>query len=157
MTCPTRSTMFVTSLIAVALALATAGTSTAAPRVAGPNGGRIVKGPGGTQAEFHVGPDRFARVRALGADLKPEAADNLSATLRVQKPAKARTIAFTRTGGGDAGPVHLISSSPLPADDVYPVALALKSGKKSANIRFTINLEVCGGCKLSEYACICGH
>ena len=52
-----------------------------------------------------------------------------------------------------------ISKEPLPAGEGYKLVVQVKATAEAApqKFRLTLDLSDCGGCKLKEYACICGH
>jgi len=138
-----------TTLVAV---LATALTLHASEKKAGPNGGRLLTEVQ-PNAEFFVTADRKVKITFLGADGKVVApADQLVTVTTGERTAPVK-LAFVKEG--DA----LISDKALPEGNDLPAVVQIKAAPDAKTVveKFHINLAVCPGCKLSEYACTCGH
>lgn len=126
--------------------------TTPAKKVAGPNGGRVLKEVE-PHAEFFVTPERKVRVTFLGEDLKPIAPAAQIVSVTTGDRAAPTTLTFEREGNG------LLSTTALPAGKSMPVIVHIRGGDdtKPAFARFTLNLAPCPECDLAEYACICAH
>jgi hypothetical protein len=53
----------------------------------------------------------------------------------------------------------LLSEQTLPEGTSWPAVVQIKAtpDAKAVVDKFTLNLAVCPGCKLAEYACTCDH
>lgn len=139
-------------LTTLAAVLATAFTLHAADRKAGPNGGRLLTGPQ-PNAEFLVTADRKVKITFVGADGKTVAPADQVVTVTTGERSAPVKLTFVKIG--DA----LISEQTLPDGDDLPAVVQIKTppGPKTTVEKFHINLAVCPGCKLAEYACTCDH
>ncbi|MES2692630.1 MAG: hypothetical protein V4773_04095 [Verrucomicrobiota bacterium] len=120
--------------------------------VAGPKGGRLL-GTAPNRAEFFVTPDRKVEITFYDAALKPVAPGERTLALTAEPKSGKAPIALEKTATG------FRSTGPLPAGDPYRVVVQLRetASAKPQNFRVDLNLEHCGECKLSEYACTCDH
>jgi hypothetical protein len=120
--------------------------------VGGPKGGRLLEH---TQpvAEFYVEKDRMITITFYDEALKPVAAAEQTVTVIAKTESSKSTIEFEKKGD------VLVSKQALPEDHAVNLVVQFKqtADAKPVNFRFAYEDHVCGGCKLAEYACICGH
>lgn len=118
-------------------------------QISGPRGGRLLQLTE-PKAEFVVEKDRAATITFYDDKNKPVPASDQSAILTAMGDQR-QTIEFEKKDN------LLVSKSKLPPGDPYPVILQFKSAPnaRANNFRFNLDLSVCGGCKLAEYACSC--
>jgi hypothetical protein len=116
----------------------------------GPSGGRVLEKVEPT-AEFVVAKDRTAVIRFHDAALKPVEPAQQTVTLIATPKAGKQVLEFEKRDGA------LVSTKKLPEGDPYPVVLQFRKApsEKPQNFRFNLDLSLCGGCKLAEYACAC--
>jgi hypothetical protein len=139
----------ITSLF-IALAVS-AGALYAEKIVGGPKGGRLLETEP-QKAEFFVTKDRKVEVTFYDASLKAvaPAAQVIAVTA---EPKSGRTkVEMEKTATG------FISKQPLPeTEEPYRVVVQVREKPDAApkNFRVDLNLETCGECKRSEYACTC--
>ncbi len=116
-----------------------------------PHQGRLMESDKG-HIEFVVAADKTAKVYLYGHHLKAIAPSDEKVTLIVQgKDNSKEKIEFTKKE--DA----FVSSAPLKLSEGAKAVLTVKTGEKTKNLRFDLDMSVCGGCKTAEYACSCGH
>jgi hypothetical protein len=120
--------------------------------VAGPKGGKLLETTG-QKTEFFVNKDRKVEINFHDAALKPVAPGAQVVTVTAEPTSGRQQIEFEKTATG------FVSKTKLPEGDPYRVVVQLreKADARPQNFRFEFNMEKCGGCKLAEYACICGH
>lgn len=120
---------------------------------AGPNGGRVIHEVK-PALEFFVTKDRKVEITALSDDhktaIKPA---GQIITVTAGDRSKPTKLEFKEEGG------KLVSTSPLPEGDGYPVSVGIKADAKSKAVyeKFNLDLSKCPTCKLAEYACTCSH
>jgi hypothetical protein len=121
-------------------------------KVAGPNGGRILKSVT-PHAEFFVTKDRKVQFTFLDATNQPVAPAGQSVTVTTGDRAKPTVLTFSRQGNA------LVSDAVLPAGNNLPAVIELKPAPDAAPVveKLNVNLSTCGECKHAEYACTCGH
>jgi len=119
---------------------------------AGPKGGRLLEKTE-PKAEFYLEPDHSVTVAFYDAALKPVAAGGQVVTVIAEAKGGKATVEFEKKGD------VLVSKTKLPAGDGYNLVVQLKqtADAKPQNFRFKLETHLCGECKRSEYACICGH
>jgi len=119
---------------------------------AGPNGGRVLESKP-LHAEFFVQPDRKIRLTFLDEALKPTAAGSQEAKAIAEAKTGKATLEFEKAGN------VLVSKTALPEGDGYRIVVQIKNdpAAKPQNFRIDFLSHICGGCKLAEYACTCGH
>jgi hypothetical protein len=119
---------------------------------AGPRGGRLLQKTTPT-AEFLVEKDRTVSITFYDDKLRPLPVGNQMVTVIAEAKTGKTRLELTRKDG------RLVSQTPLPEGDGYTVVVMLKAREdaKSQNLRFTLDMSNCGGCKRNEYACICDH
>jgi hypothetical protein len=125
----------------------------AAPKITpGPKGGKLLENTA-PRAEFFVEKDRKVTITFYDEKLKPVPAGEQTATVIAQAKQGKQTLEFEKKDGA------LVSKTALPEGDGYLVVVQLqaKPDTKSQNFRIQYDTHTCGGCKLAEYACTCGH
>jgi hypothetical protein len=128
-----------------------------APKIAGPNKGRIL-----TQleprAELFVTAERKVRLTFVDESGKPVAVpEGFAATLVTGDRSAPTTLQFAKEGEGAAA--TLLSTTALPEGVSMPAILRAKreAGAQPVTIRFQLDLAQCSECQRAEYACACGH
>jgi len=121
-------------------------------KVAGPNGGRVLTKID-PHAEFFVTPARKVQITFLGEDGKAIAPTGQTVTMIAGERTSPAKFTFAQEGN------VLVSSAALPAGDGFPAILQFKTtpDAKPVTEKLVVDLSVCSGCSLAEYACICGH
>ena len=125
----------------------------AAKKVAGPNGGRILKEVE-PHAELFVTAERKVKLTFLDdAGKAAPAPAGATATAITGDRSAPTTLEFELVEGA------LVSKTALPEGQNLPAIVTIRAGAeaKPVRARLQINLSVCGGCQLAEYACTCGH
>jgi hypothetical protein len=122
------------------------------PKSAGPNGGRILKGTD-PRAEFFVTSDRKVQITFLNHHGEPVAPADQTVIVTAGDRSAPTRLTFS-----SAGQV-LLSDGTLPAGNRVPTVVQITpANAKQVTAKFNINLAICPGCQLPEYACICeGH
>ena len=139
--------------IVLAAALGLAASLTAAEKiVAGPKGGKLLE-TSAQKTEFFVNKDRKVEINFYDAALKPIAPGAQVVTVTAEPKSGRQQLEFDKTATG------FVSKTKLPEGDPYRVVVQLRDNAdaRPQNFRVEFNLEKCGECKLSEYACICGQ
>ena len=117
-----------------------------------PKGGRLLEKTE-PRAELVVEKDRSVTINFYNEAMKPVAATTQTVTVIADaKDGKAK-IEFEKKGD------TLVSKTKLPEGDGYNVVVQFK-GKPDAkplNLRFRLDMHICGECKRAEYACTCDH
>lgn len=128
------------------------GTAKAAKPLAGPKGGKLLDNAA-PRAEFLIGADNRVTVSFYDAQLKPVPASGQAVAVTAEPKSGKVTLTMEAKDGA------FVSSEPLPAGDGYPLVVQVKATADATpqNFRLAFDLSTCGGCKLKEYACICGH
>jgi hypothetical protein len=121
-------------------------------KVAGPHGGRVLTKIQ-PHAEFFVSAARTVQITFLGDDGKAIAPSGQSVTMVAGERRAPTKFTFSQEGSA------LVSSAPLPAGNSFPAILHFKMTPDAKPVaeKFTVDLSLCSGCSLAEYACICGH
>ena len=117
-----------------------------------PKGGRLLEKTE-PHAEFVVEKDRTVTINFYNHDMKPVAITTQSVTVQADaKDGKAK-LEFEKKGDS------LASKTKLPEGDGYNVVVQFKqtADAKPQNLRFKLDMNICGECKRAEYACSCGH
>jgi len=117
-----------------------------------PKGGRLLEKTE-PHAEFVVEKDRSVTINFYGHDMKPVAATTQSVTVIADAKSGKATLQFEKKGD------TLVSKTKLPEGDGYNVVVQFKqtADGKPMNIRFKLDMSICGECKRAEYGCTCGH
>ncbi len=139
-----------TLMMTVCLGYAGAGHNHKIP--AGPNGGKVLETPVG-HAEFFVQEDRKIRITFLDDKLKVIPAGKQVVNAKAEASSGTVALDFERSGE------FLVSQGTLPDGDKYRIVLQIRpdAAGKPQNLRIDYDADMCGKCKLPEYACICGH
>jgi hypothetical protein len=117
-----------------------------------PKGGRLLDKTE-PHAEFVVEKDRTVTINFYNHDMKPVAVTTQSVTVQADaKDGKAK-LEFEKKGDS------LASKTKLPEGDGYNVVVQFKqtSEAKPLNLRFKLDMHICGECKRAEYGCTCEH
>ena len=140
------------ALIASLVAPAHAHGSATEKRIAGPNGGRVITKVT-PHVEFLVMSDRKVKLTFLDDAGKPVEPAAQTATLTGGDRANPTKLAFAKEGGA------LVSDKALPEGASVPAVLQIKVTPDAPVVseKITVNMAKCPECKLSEYACTCGH
>ena len=132
-------------------------TSTAADKdghkhLATPKGGRLLEKTE-PHAEFVVEKDRSVTINFYNEEMKPVAVTTQNVTVIADAKSGKATLAFEKKGD------TLVSKTKLPEGDGYNIVVQFKqtAEAKPVNLRFKLDLGICGECKRAEYGCTCGH
>ncbi len=119
---------------------------------AAPKGGRLLEKTE-PHAEFVIERDRSVTIHFYNHDMKPVAATTQFVTVIADTKDGKATLTFAKKGNS------LTSTAKLPDGHGYNLIVQFRqtAEAKPQNFRFTLDLRTCGGCKLAEYACTCGH
>lgn len=122
------------------------------PKVAGPNGGRIMTSPD-FKNELYVTDDRMVRITFLDEDNKPVAVGTQEVSMIGGDRSDPTSLTFSKAPDG----MSLISSGKLPEGDSFPVIITVKTSADAspARARLSLDLNQCDACKHKKYACIC--
>jgi hypothetical protein len=118
--------------------------------IGGPKGGRLLENTA-PKAEFFVEKDRAVTIAFYDDALKPVAATEQNITVIADVNGNKTRLEFGKKGD------VLVSKTRLPAGGDYNVVVQFKqnAAARPQNFRFVLDMEICGGCKRSEYACTC--
>jgi hypothetical protein len=121
-------------------------------RKAGPNGGRVITKVT-PHVEFFVMADRKVKLTFLDDAGKPIEPAAQTATLTGGDRVNPTKLAFAKEGNA------LVSDKAFPEGKSLPAVLQIKVTPDAPVVteKITVNMAKCPECKLSEYACICGH
>ena len=147
-----RSILTVAVALCVGLFTASAADKDDHKPIATPKGGRLLEKTE-PHAEFVVEKDRTVTINFYNHDMKPVAITTQSVTVQADaKDGKAK-LEFEKKGDS------LASKTKLPEGDGYNVVVQFKqtADAKPQNLRFKLDMNICGECKRAEYACSCGH
>ena len=124
----------------------------AAQLLAGPKGGKLLDNTA-PRAEFLIGADRRVTVTFYDAQLNPVPASGQVVAVTAEPKSGKVTLTMEAKDGA------FVSKEPLPAGAGHPLVVQVQATANATpqNFRLTLDLSDCGGCKLKEYACICGH
>ncbi|MDA1276647.1 MAG: hypothetical protein O2960_21725 [Verrucomicrobia bacterium] len=117
-----------------------------------PKGGRLLEKTE-PRAEFVVEKDRSVSIHFYSEDMKPVAASTQSVTVIADAASGKATLQFEKKGDS------LVSKTKMPEGDGYNVVVQFKqtANSRPQNLRFKLDMHICGGCKRAEYGCICDH
>lgn len=139
------------ALLAITLAVSlSAGSVQAEQLEAGPNKGKLI-GAAPDLAEVLISPEGVLTVTFLDAEKKPVAPGSRTATVFAQTEGGRQEVVLEAQGD------VLVSKEALPKPEGYTLVVQTRSAAdaKPTNTRIKYDMHVCGGCKLSEYACTC--
>jgi len=117
-----------------------------------PKGGRLLDKTE-PHAEFVVEKDHSVTINFYNDAMKQVAATTQSVTVIANAKSGKTTLQFEKKGDS------LFSKTRLPEGEGYNVVVQFKqtAEAKPINLRFTLDMHICGGCKRAEYACTCDH
>ncbi len=120
--------------------------------IGGPKGGRLLENTS-PHAEFFVEKDLSATITFYDKILKPIAVAEQNVSVIAETGGKKITLDFEKKGD------VLVSKGQLPKEHALNLVIRFKQTpeSKARNFRFVYEDHICGTCKRSEYACICGH
>lgn len=120
--------------------------------LAGPKGGKLLDNTA-PRAEFVIGADRRVTVNFYDAQLKPVPASGQVVAVTAEPKSGKVTLTMAAKDGA------FVSQEALPEGEGYNLVVQVKATADATpqNFRLVLDLGDCGGCKLKEYACICGH
>jgi len=138
--------------LAVALCAGLLTGNAAEKVIGGPKGGLLLEKTE-PRAEFYVEKDHTVTITFYDAALKPVPVTAQAATLIADAMSGKKTVEFAKKGD------VLVSKTKLPTGDSYNLVVQFRQtpAAKPQNFRLKLDLRTCGGCKLAEYACTCGH
>lgn len=141
-----------TLTLALALCIGSALPSFADKTPATPKGGRALEKTS-PLAELVVEKDRTVTINFYNAAMKPIAATTQSVTVIADAKSGKATLQFEKKGDS------LVSKAKLPDGDGYNIVVQFKqtAEAKPLNLRFKLDMSICGGCKRAEYGCTCDH
>lgn len=137
---------------ALGVGLFTANAADKHQHKATPMGGRVLETTE-PHAELVVEKDRSVSIHFHDHDMKPVAATTQKVTVIADAKSGKATLQFEKKG--DA----LVSKTKLPEREGYNVVVQFKQTAEARpmNLRFKLDMQICGECKRAEYACICAH
>jgi hypothetical protein len=117
-----------------------------------PKGGRVLDKTE-PPAELVVEKDRTVTINFYSKELKPVPATTQTVTVIAEAKSGKTTLQFEKKGDS------LVSTGKLPEGDGYNVVVQFRQTPeaKPQNLRFKMDLSICGGCKRAEYGCTCDH
>ena len=117
-----------------------------------PKGGRLLDKTE-PHAEFVVEKDHSATIHFYNEEMKPVAATTQSVVVIADAKSGKTKLEFEKKGD------VLTSKDKLPAGDGYNIVVQFRQTPeaKPVNLRFKLDLSVCGECKRAEYGCTCEH
>jgi len=127
-----------------------------AEKVAGPNGGRVIKVVE-PSAEFLVTQDKKVIITFLGENNQPLAVASQTVSIVCGDISKPTKLTLVKTDDSRA----MISDGALPEGNRYPIIVTFRSSPDAVPViaQFSLNLDECPNCHYKKYACICdpGH
>jgi len=139
-----------TLIVTFALASTLSAGDSATPPT--PNGGRLLKNIK-PQAEFFVTPERKAQITFLDEKGKAIAPAEQIVTIICGERSDPTRLEFVREND------VLLSKGTFPKGNGFPTIVQIKTNPDAKPVleKFNLNVTVCSGCQLAEYACTCGH
>ena len=118
--------------------------------IPGPKGGKVLETKP-LHAEFFVQPDRKVSITFYDENMKLVAPGEQVVNVIAEAASGKSTLNFEKIGDS------LVSTEPLPEREGYRVVVQIRptANAKPQNFRIDYHTEICGGCKMAEYACIC--
>ena len=116
----------------------------------GPKGGKVLETEP-LHAEFFVQTDKKVSITFYDESMKPIAPGEQAVKVIAEAPSGKATLDFEKTGGA------FVSTTALPNGDGYRIVVQIRptADAKPQNFRIDYHDEMCGECKLAEYACVC--
>ena len=141
-----------TVAVALCVGLFTATAADKHEHKATPKGGRLLDKTE-PHAEFVVEKDRSVTINFYNHEMKPVAATTQNVTAIADAKSGKATLQFEKKGD------TLVSKTKLPEGDGYNIVVQFKqtAEAKPLNLRFKLDMSLCGGCKRAEYGCTCDH
>ncbi len=141
-----------TVAVALCVGLFTANAADKHDHKVTPKGGRLLEKTE-PHAEFVVEKDRSVTINFYNEEMKPVAATTQTVTVIADAKGGKETLPFEKKGD------TLVSKTKLPEGDGYNIVVQFKqtAEAKPVNLRFKLDLAICGECKRAEYGCTCGH
>ena len=141
-----------TVAVALCVGLFTASAADKHEHKVTPKGGRLLEKTE-PHAEFVVEKDRSVTINFYNEEMKPVAATTQTVTVIADAKSGKATLQFEKKGD------VLVSKTKLPEGDGYNVVVQFKqtAEAKPQNIRFKLDMSICGECKRAEYGCTCDH
>jgi hypothetical protein len=120
--------------------------------IPGPKGGKVLETKP-LRAEFFVQSDKRVSITFYDDNMKLVAPGEHVVKVIAEAPSGKSTLNFEKTGDS------LISTVPLPDGEGYRIVVQIMqtADAKPQKFRIDYRTEICGECKLAEYACVCGH
>jgi len=120
--------------------------------IATPKGGRLLDKTE-PHAEFVVEKDRSVTIHFYSEEMKPIAVTTQNVVVIADAKSGKAKLEFEKKGD------VLISKAKLPEGEGYNVVVQFRQTPeaKPVNLRFKLDLSICGECKRAEYGCICEH
>ncbi len=120
---------------------------------AGPKGGKLLESIG-AHAEFVIGKDNRVAIIFYDENLKSVPVSGQIVSVYAEPKTGKISLTMEKKDGA------LVSKEPLPKPgffDEYQITVQIKAAEESKTESFKVrfDLDVCGKCKLQEYACIC--
>jgi len=117
-----------------------------------PKGGRLLDKTE-PHAEFVVEKDRSVTINFYSEAMKPIPVTTQTVTAIADAKSGKATLAFEKKGD------TLVSKTKLPEGDGYNIVVQFKqtAEAKPLNLRFKLDMKLCGECKRAEYGCTCDH
>lgn len=149
---PRHSILTVAIALCVGLFISLAAEDHDHAHKATPKGGRLLAKTE-PHAEFVVEMDRSVTINFYDEEMKAVPATTQAVAVIADAKQGKSTLQFERKGDS------LVSTTKLPEGDGYTVVVQFRQTptSKPQNLRFKLDLEVCGECKRAEYACTCDH
>jgi hypothetical protein len=118
--------------------------------IPGPKGGKVLETKP-LHAELLVLADKKISITFYDESMKPIAPGEQVVKAIAEAPSGKATLDFDKAG--DA----FVSTTALPEGEGYRIVVQIKqtADAKSQNFRIDYHTEICGECKMAEYACIC--
>lgn len=147
-----RSLAVIAAIVCAGLVSANAADEHGHKHAAPPKGGRMLDKTS-PHAEFVVEKDRSVTINFYNHDMKAVAAEGQTVTVIADAKDGKTTIEFEKKGDS------LVSKAKLPEGDGYTLVVQFRqtADAKPVNLRFKLDMSICGECKKAEYACTCEH
>ncbi len=144
--------LITTSTLLIALTLQIAAAEGDHHHKSTPKGGKLLEKTE-PHAELVVEKDRSVTINFYNHDMKPVPVTTQRVTVIADAKGGKETLQFEKKGD------VLVSNAKLPEGEGYTVVVQFKQTPeaKPLNLRFKLDLAICGECKQAEYACVCEH
>lgn len=121
--------------------------------IPGPKGGKVLETEP-LHAEFFVQPDNKVSITFYDESMKPVAPGEQVIKVIAEASSGKATLDFEKAGEA------FVSTAALPEGEGYRIVVQIRqtADSKPQNFRIDYHTEICGECKMADYACICeGH